>query len=196
MKIPAKEICPALRCRPPEVMVSLFPSSEESFDLTGRSGNRRVVQAVKHVRQSTAQEVTRRCQPGCDSLFQMYYGPCYISGELKQCLADWGFTHTRGKPYHPMTQAKIEGNTGRQRTSCCWAAAAVRRASKPRLPSSWRTATTARVTNPLNNVTPADVDHDRAAVILEQRERIKRETIIRRRIAYRKVIALQQSASY
>lgn len=30
-------------------------------------------------------------------------GPCYISGELKKYLTDHGFTHTRGKPYHPMT---------------------------------------------------------------------------------------------
>ncbi|MBI3661527.1 MAG: transposase [Acidobacteria bacterium] len=27
---------------------------------------------------------------------------------MKQYLADRGFTHTRGKPHHPMTQGKIE----------------------------------------------------------------------------------------
>jgi len=40
---------------------------------------------------------------GRDSSFQMYYGPSYNSGELEQYLADCGFTHTRGKPYYPMT---------------------------------------------------------------------------------------------
>ena len=35
-------------------------------------------------------------------------GPCYISGELKSYLADNGLTHTRGQPFHPMTQGKIE----------------------------------------------------------------------------------------
>jgi len=35
-------------------------------------------------------------------------GPCYISGSLKEYLADNNIKHTRGKPYHPMTQGKIE----------------------------------------------------------------------------------------
>jgi len=35
-------------------------------------------------------------------------GPCYISKELKEYLADRQMTHTRGKRYHPQTQGKIE----------------------------------------------------------------------------------------
>ena len=35
-------------------------------------------------------------------------GPCYISAELKLWLEKHGIDHTRGKPYHPMTQGKIE----------------------------------------------------------------------------------------
>ena len=35
-------------------------------------------------------------------------GPSYIAGELKRYLSDQGITHTRGRPYHPMTQGKIE----------------------------------------------------------------------------------------
>jgi transposase InsO family protein len=35
-------------------------------------------------------------------------GPCYVSGELATYLATHGLTHTRGQPYHPMTQGKIE----------------------------------------------------------------------------------------
>ena len=31
-------------------------------------------------------------------------GPCYIAGELKNYLEKQGMTHTRGAPYHPMTQ--------------------------------------------------------------------------------------------
>ena len=34
--------------------------------------------------------------------------PCYLSGELKIYLEKQGITHTRGAPYHPMTQGKIE----------------------------------------------------------------------------------------
>jgi putative transposase len=34
--------------------------------------------------------------------------PCYISGELAGYLEDRGMKHTRGAPYHPQTQGKIE----------------------------------------------------------------------------------------
>ena len=35
-------------------------------------------------------------------------GPCYVSGELADYLETHKITHTRGAPYHPMTQGKIE----------------------------------------------------------------------------------------
>ena len=35
-------------------------------------------------------------------------GPCYISGELKEYLKTREMDHTRGAPYHPQTQGKIE----------------------------------------------------------------------------------------
>ena len=35
-------------------------------------------------------------------------GPCYISSELKDYLGKHKIEHTRGAPYHPMTQGKIE----------------------------------------------------------------------------------------
>ena len=35
-------------------------------------------------------------------------GPCYISKELREWLQDQDMEHTRGAPYHPMTQGKIE----------------------------------------------------------------------------------------
>jgi putative transposase len=35
-------------------------------------------------------------------------GPSYLSAQLESWLAEHGMTHTRGKPYHPMTQGKIE----------------------------------------------------------------------------------------
>lgn len=35
-------------------------------------------------------------------------GPCYISSELREWLNDSKIPHTRGTPYHPQTQGKIE----------------------------------------------------------------------------------------
>ena len=35
-------------------------------------------------------------------------GPGDISSELQNWLEELGISHTRGKPYHPMTQGKIE----------------------------------------------------------------------------------------
>ena len=35
-------------------------------------------------------------------------GPCYVAHDLKEYLRQHGMEHTRGAPYHPMTQGKIE----------------------------------------------------------------------------------------
>jgi transposase InsO family protein len=35
-------------------------------------------------------------------------GPSYLSAQLGAWLQEHGMTHTRGQPYHPMTQGKIE----------------------------------------------------------------------------------------
>ena len=35
-------------------------------------------------------------------------GPAYVSSQLRDYLSERGMTHTRGAPYHPMTQGKIE----------------------------------------------------------------------------------------
>jgi len=37
-----------------------------------------------------------------------FTGSCGLSGELADYLEDNNMTHTRGKPYHPQTQGKIE----------------------------------------------------------------------------------------
>jgi putative transposase len=35
-------------------------------------------------------------------------GPAYLSGDLQEYLFSRGIDHARGKPFHPMTQGKIE----------------------------------------------------------------------------------------
>jgi putative transposase len=122
-------------------------------------------------------------------------GPCYISGELKQYLADRGFTHTRGKPYHPMTQGKIERYHRSMKNILLLDNYYCPEELTAQIGAFVEYYNHQRYHESLNNVTPADVYHGRGTAILEQRERTKRETIIRRRIAYRKAIAIRQSVS-
>ena len=122
-------------------------------------------------------------------------GPCYISGELKQYLADRGFTHTRGKPYHPMTQGKIERYHRSMKNIVLLDNYYYPGELTAQIAAFVEYYNHRRYHESLDNVTPADAYHGRAAAILEQRERIKRETMIKRRIAYRKAIALRQSVS-
>ena len=35
-------------------------------------------------------------------------GPAYVSVELREYLGERGMAHTRGRPYHPQTQGKIQ----------------------------------------------------------------------------------------
>jgi putative transposase len=122
-------------------------------------------------------------------------GPCYVSGELKQYLADRGFGHTRGKPRHPMTQGKIERYHRSMKN--------ILLLDNYYTPGDLKIEITRfvdyynhrRYHESLANVTPADVYHGRAMEILEQRERTKQETINRRKIEYQKAIAMRQTMS-
>jgi transposase InsO family protein len=47
-------------------------------------------------------------------------GPCYVYCELQGWLEENEMTHTRGNPYHPMTQGKIERWHQSLKTASCW----------------------------------------------------------------------------
>ena len=108
-------------------------------------------------------------------------GPSYISGELAQYLKANDMTYTRGKPYHPQTQGKIER----------W-----RRSLKNRillenyyLPGELENQIQQfihyynhdRYHESLNNLTPADVFYGRGNEILKQRQQIKVNTLLMRK---------------
>jgi putative transposase len=122
-------------------------------------------------------------------------GPCYISGELKQYLADHGFGHTRGKPHHPMTQGKIERYHRSMKNILLLDNYYTPEDLKAEIAQFVDYYNHRRYHESLDNVTPADVYHGRAAEILEQRERTKRETINRRRSEYQKAIAMRQNVT-
>lgn len=108
-------------------------------------------------------------------------GPSYVAGDLSDWLESQGMKHTRGKPYHPMTQGKIER----------WHLSLKSRILLENyyLPGDLERAVAdfvehynqRRYHESLDNLTPADVYFGRGARILQRREEIKRRTIEHRR---------------
>jgi putative transposase len=96
-------------------------------------------------------------------------------------LEEKGIGHTRGKPYHPMTQGKIE----RYHRSLKNILLLENYYSPSELEEQIRffveNYNNQRYHEALNNVTPADVYYGRDHEILRQRARIKEETLLLRR---------------
>jgi transposase InsO family protein len=108
-------------------------------------------------------------------------GPCYVSGALAGYLAESGLTHTRGAPYHPMTQGKIERYHRSMKNVVLlenyYSPWELERAIA-RFVEHYNHR---RYHESLQNVTPADVYSGRRPAILARREQIKRETLARRK---------------
>ncbi len=117
-------------------------------------------------------------------------GPSYVSGELAAWLEAQGMTHTRGRPYHPMTQGKIERYHRSMKNEVLL--------ENYYLPGQLESALThfvdyynhERYHESLDNLTPADVYYDRGKKILSMRQNIKRRTLNeRRRLHYQQKVA-------
>jgi len=108
-------------------------------------------------------------------------GPCYISKALSDYLEEEGIGHTRGKPYHPMTQGKIE----RYHRSMKNLILLDHYYNPSELENQIRIFVDYynhdRYHEALNNVTPADMYYGRDRKILERRGQIKQKTMILRR---------------
>ena len=108
-------------------------------------------------------------------------GPSYVASELADWLEQQGMRHTRGKPYHPMTQGKIER----------WHLSLKSRILLENyyLPGHLERAVAAfvehynhgRYHESLDNLTPADVYFGRGQRVLNARCKIKRKTLTERR---------------
>ena len=104
-------------------------------------------------------------------------GPCYISGELSDYLNDNGIAHTRGRPYHPQTQGKIERWHRSMKNQILL--------NNYYLPGKLREHLQRFITyynheryhESLDNLTPADVYYGRGQEILDHRETIKINTL-------------------
>jgi len=110
-------------------------------------------------------------------------GPSYVSAQLGSWLAEHGMTHTRGKPYHPMTQGKIERYHRSMKNQILLENYYLPGQLQARLAEFVDYYNSRRYHESLNNLTPADVYFGRAQTILTRRENIKLKTIeLRRRL--------------
>ncbi len=111
-------------------------------------------------------------------------GPSYVSGELADWLQDNGMTHTRGRPYHPMTQGKIERWHRSMKNLILLENYYLPGELEARIGQFVAHYNDYRYHESLDNLTPADVYFGRGQRILERRDLIKRQTLEDRRQRY------------
>ena len=108
-------------------------------------------------------------------------GPCYVSSELADYLESEGMAHTRGRPYHPQTQGKIERWHQSMKNQVLlnhYYSPSELEGAIGRFVDYYNHH---RYHESLDNLTPADVYYGRDQEILEQRELIKISTLASRR---------------
>jgi transposase InsO family protein len=108
-------------------------------------------------------------------------GPCYVSKALKEYLEQEGISHTRGKPYLPMTQGKIERYHRSMKNILLLENYYSPDEFTDQLDLFIDYYKNDRYHEALNNLTPADVYYGRGRDILERRKRIKKNTMLQRR---------------
>jgi transposase InsO family protein/transposase-like protein len=116
-------------------------------------------------------------------------GASYIATELAEWLDDKGMDHVRGAPYHPQTQGKIERWHQTLKNRVLLENYFLPGDLKAQIDSFIDHYNHDRYHESLKNLTPADVYFGRGNQILQQRERIKQNTINERRLQYRKQAA-------
>lgn len=117
-------------------------------------------------------------------------GPCYISSELKGWLDEHGMKHTRGKPYHPMTQGKIERWHRSLKNRILLENYYLPEDIERQIEQFVNHYNKERYHESLNNLTPEDVWRGRGEHILEQRHRIKEKTMkLRKKLYFEKKAA-------
>ena len=103
-------------------------------------------------------------------------GPCYVSGELSDYLKERDMRHTRGRPYHPQTQGKIERWHRSMKNQILLNNYYLPGELHEHLQRFISYYNHERYHESLDNLTPADVFYGRREGILEQRELIKQNT--------------------
>jgi transposase InsO family protein len=113
-------------------------------------------------------------------------GSSYISGELADWLNDNEMGHVRGAPYHPQTQGKIERWHQTLKNRILLENYFLPGDLEKQIETFVDHYNHQRYHESLKNLTPADVYFGRGQSILAKRERIKRNTIKKRRLHYQR----------
>ena len=108
-------------------------------------------------------------------------GPCYVAHDLKEYLRQHGMEHTRGAPYHPMTQGKIERYHRSMKNVVKFEHYYYPWELEQAIEQWVEHYNHRRYHESLDNVTPADVFFGRQQEILSRRESVKRRTLAERR---------------
>jgi transposase len=111
-------------------------------------------------------------------------GACYISSELKKYLRSEDIVPIHGRPLHPQTQGKIERYHRSMKNTIKLNNYYYPEQLKDALEKFVQYYNYERYHESLDNLTPADVYYGRGELILQERERIKKMSLERRRRIY------------
>jgi transposase len=104
-------------------------------------------------------------------------GPCYVSGQLKSYLKERKIDHIRGRPYHPVTQGKIERFHRSLKNVINLDKYYYPWELEKQLEEFVNYYNHERYHESINNLTPADVYAGKKEKVLNEREEIKRKTM-------------------
>jgi putative transposase len=108
-------------------------------------------------------------------------GACYVAKDLQEYLADREMKHTRGRPYHPMTQGKIERYHRTMKNIVKLQNYYFPWELEREIKSFVEYYNHERVHESLSNMTPADVYFGRARRIQTMRDIVRKQTLQQRR---------------
>ncbi|MCJ2115030.1 DDE-type integrase/transposase/recombinase, partial [Methylobacterium sp. J-001] len=111
-------------------------------------------------------------------------GPSYVASDLADWLGIRGMTHIRGAPCHAQTQGKIERWLQMLKNRILLEHAYLPGELERLVADFVEHYNNARAHESLSNLTPADVYFGRGEGILAERERIKRQTLMDRRLRH------------
>ena len=108
-------------------------------------------------------------------------GSCYLAKDLQEYLSGWDMTHVRGRPYHPMTQGKIERYHRTMKNTVKLQNYYFPWELEREIKGFVAYYNHERVHESLDNMTPSDVYYGRDEEIRDLRHIVKQQTLRQRR---------------